>query len=416
MLGALLILGPVSTQAAEHQHGNDIVISGDRQLDRAHGVRSGRGTVRDPYVISGWNVFRISIKDTSKAVRIVDNTVTLMQLNWMGRNVLVRGNDIQSLFVNENTARRGAPTSGVIERNTIARVDQIRHFDGMFVRNVVGTRDQQSIPLFSNGPAVNFDGFNGAHFAYNTIYGYMDARLHGHHHSSQWGTGSHMHSGHADHMVDHTRRFHEVWIHHNRIVSEDNDHYALQYTDTGHAGNDRTAASETNKDLNKPHIHYTKVHITDNVLEGAGIYVDTFNAADELHRKIARGVVDIARNRITLRHSETSRYFNALTGINVWSSRGMTMKLDRNTVSGVAPRWSEEPLHAWDTQGTGIKLFSVDAAGITITGTRLTNLAYGIEAASMSKTVYWTIERLSTSNVSNPVVYDSSVANRPTRR
>ena len=37
------------------------------------------------------------------------------------------------------------------------------------------------------------DGFNGAHFVHNTIYGFVDARLHGHHHSSGWGEPSHNH-------------------------------------------------------------------------------------------------------------------------------------------------------------------------------------------------------------------------------
>jgi len=57
-------------------------------------------------------------------------------------------------------------------RNTFTTVGQLRHFDGVFAFNTVGA--PQSGALSSSYPAtraVNFDGFNGAAFVHNTIYG-----------------------------------------------------------------------------------------------------------------------------------------------------------------------------------------------------------------------------------------------------
>src|SRR6185503_20212765 len=166
-------------------------------------------------------------------VVIRDNNISgTLVADWIGNRLKVVNNTIGDLRVNQNRERTGDMTSGVISHNTIGVVGQLRHWNGVFSHNVVGTPDQMSLP-FSEERAVNFDGFNGAHFVRNTIYGYMDATLHGHHHSSGYGKHSHYHgtepeAEHEHHHgmdmedmdhIDHTNRFHEVWIAHNKIYS-----------------------------------------------------------------------------------------------------------------------------------------------------------------------------------------------------
>src|SRR5439155_16580455 len=115
----------------------------------------------------------------------------------------------------QNVARTGMPTNGVMTHNQFGVVSQLRHWDGLFAYNEVGDKNNLG------SQAVNFDGFNGAHFVHNTIYGYVDARLHGHHHSSGWGEPSHNHGTHTpdSDLSVHRYRYHEVFIANNSIYS-----------------------------------------------------------------------------------------------------------------------------------------------------------------------------------------------------
>ena len=223
VLAATVVLAPLSARAGSSRVAhNDITITWDGQLDRAHGVRSGHGTMDDPYVISGWTVGNISIRDTDKAIRIGDNTITgTLTLDWVGPDIMVMNNSIGDLRLNQNNARWGDPTSGMISHNTFASVGQLRHFDGTFSYNTVGGMNGSRFgSKYPDVQAVNFDGFNGARFTHNTIYGFVDARLHGHHHSTGFGAPSHMHADGPHSMpVDHTKRYHEVFITANTIYT-----------------------------------------------------------------------------------------------------------------------------------------------------------------------------------------------------
>ena len=401
----------------ERQERESIVITRNDQFDRAHGVRSGSGTADDPYVISGWILHHIEIADTSKAVRIVDNAIQgTLRLNWIGPNVLVRGNDIFDLRVNENVERTGAPTSGRIVDNTFEVVGQLRHFDGMFMHNTVGRPGNQDgvFGPFSSLQAVNFDGFNGAHFAHNTIYGYVETRLHGHHHSSSYGDTSHMHTAtkshkghHGDH-VDHTQRFHQVVMEHNTIYAS--GPFGLLYVDTNHAGNDRRAASETDPDLELPHVHHTKIHVLDNTVIGAGITVDIFNAEDELHERFARGLMHIEGNDITLEMDE-GLFSNYVAGIQVWQARNMKLRIVDNRIEGPEP--SSWAFAEWWTSADGLVLDTIDVADVTIKDLRISDVRTGVRATQMTERVEWTIQGLRTRNVDDRVQYDQSVANEP---
>jgi hypothetical protein len=399
----------------------DIFISKDREFNPANGVRSGSGTMSDPYVISGWNVNQLYIADTSKAVVIRDNVVTgTLILNWNGPSMTLVHNQIGDLRVNQNVRRTGEPTSGYIAHNVFGIVGQLRHFDGVFEHNLVKGSDDVFAQLTApfNQQAVQFDGFNGSHFRDNEIYGWVEARLHGHHHSSGYGETSHYHGDDMAHHhgmegMDHTDRWHQVFITGNEIHVDGT--WALVYTDTNHAANDRTAASEENKELNAPHVHHTRVFMHDNKLIGGGLYVDVFNADDENHLGTARGLMDIRNNEITLTRSTTAMPWDQLDGISVVRAKDVTLNIVGNTVVAEATE-DRSPLEDQYLTDAGITLQTIRDADIFIRDNAVTNPFYGVRASDMTKNVNWTIAGLKTQAVTYPVYYDNSVANQPKSR
>jgi hypothetical protein len=421
----MVMLFPSAAGAASRSSGDrpkqtrdSIFIDEMKDFNPSNGVRSGTGTARNPFVISNWDVSRIEIKDTDAHVVVRDNLVDDLTLDWIGGGIEVRNNEVGDLRVNQNRKRTGDPTSGVIENNTFGVVGQLRHFDGAFQNNDVGSEDQMRLPFF-DGRAVNFDGFNGSVFRNNTIYGYMDARLHGHHHSSGFDETSHYHGAapesHDHETMDHTVRYHQVHIYGNTIYSD--YYYALAYLDTAHSANDRTAASETEESLNDPHVHYTKVFMHDNKLVGSGLYVDVFNAKDRLHKATGRGLVEIFGNEIVLQPSnDLTTTFSSRNGIDVGQAVDVTMRIFDNTIA--APE-TEDPAAAvtqsWDSV-SGINMWNVDKADIYLSGNTISHTPFGIRASRFSKTVNWTIAELVTSDVDQPVYWDSSVENPPKRR
>lgn len=424
MLGTLTLLAafvalPVQTAGAEEQRQrhDGIFITDERDFNPANGVRSGSGTAADPYVISGWDTRYIFIKDTSSHVVITDNVVSDLVIDWAGGGIHVHHNEVGDLRVNQNVKRTGDPTSGKIVHNTFDVVGQLRHFDGVFAHNVVGTKDDTSPwELLWRRRAVNFDGFNGAVFEDNVIYGYMDARLHGHHHSSSFSGDSHYHGGAAEHeeMVDHSKRYHQVWIRNNTIHATGG--YALAYLDTAHAANDRTAASEREEDLNKPHVHHTRVNIQDNKLVGSGLLVDVFNAKDERHLRTARGSVLIEGNDITMVRDQMSPSFRQLHGITVQRAQDITLDVIGNHIRGPQKDQMELPYAQWWDADTGILLSGLDDGLVRLYGNSVMDRSMAIQARDMSASVRWIIGSLSTKNVEHDVYWDRSVKNPPERR
>jgi hypothetical protein len=420
----------VGTAGDEDARSRDsIFITANNEFNPANGVVSGSGTRRDPFVISGWNVSDVHIQNTSKYVTIRDNVVTgTLVLDWIGDRVKLVNNTIGDLRVNQNRERTGDRTSGYIAHNTFGVVGQLRHYDGVFANNTVGSPDQMNLP-FSEERAVNFDGFNGAHFFDNTIYGYMDATLHGHHHSSGFGKKSHYHGKEAeptdehdhgthaveDHaMMDHTNRWHEVWIHNNKIYSSNS--WALRYTDQNHAANDRTAASETNEDLNLPHVHHTRIHMEGNKLFGSGLMVDVFNANDkEKHTKIAHGVVDIKDNQITVQPALFG-WSGGFNGIDVSQAQHLALRIVGNTIALDKGEQSTAPdvdVLGWNEGTSGIFMNTLDVGNVYVFGNELKDFSYGVRAANFTKTVKWWVRGLKTTRVQDPLYYDNSVKSQP---
>jgi len=410
----LLAFMPAAAAATEtRERRSDITITNDTLFDAAHGVRSGTGTAEDPYVISGWDLNRITIKDTSSHVIITNNSInSTLTLDWIGPGAHVHDNTINDLRVNQNVRRTGEPTSGVIAHNTFRVVGQLRHFDGVFEENVVGSPrtgvQNQVLDEFSTFRAVNFDGFNGAQFRNNTIFGYVETRLHGHHHSSGHGEDSHQHSGDMD-MVDHSQRYHEVWVYGNTITVPAGSWAALEYVDNNHAGNDRTATSETNEALNDPHVHYTRVHLTDNTLIGAGLAVEIFNADDERHIDTARGRIDIDGNTIQL--PERLYPFGSNRGIYVRDARDVDLYIRGNHIEGPHTH-NETPFIR--SGNTGIDLSQIDEANVRLYDNMIMHQTYGIYANGF-RDVTWFVDGTSFEEVEESVVY-SGVNSEPQPR
>ncbi len=212
----------------------------------------------------------------------------LIVLDWNGTCVHAYHNVTDDLRVNQNTARTGYATGGLIENNRFHDVSQLRHYDGIFRENEVGNRD--ILNNFLNGEtwtgdrAINVDGFNQGMLLGNTFYGRVDLDFHGHHH----GTGffsphSHYHGndkerlmGHDGHMKhDHRLRWTSVRFAENVVI--DPAGAGLRYEDRNHAGDDRRANSENVKQLNEPHIHRSLIELHHNVVVGS-VFVDVFNA------------------------------------------------------------------------------------------------------------------------------------------
>ncbi|HYZ90980.1 MAG TPA: hypothetical protein VFA34_01140 [Actinomycetota bacterium] len=395
----------VPATSAEQVKRPAITIQSNDQFDAEHGIKSGSGTASDPFVISGWRVNSIRIENTDRHVVITDNTVAgKMILNWIGDRAHVHDNVVGDLRVNQNVRRTGLPTSGVIAQNAFGIVGQLRHWDGVFERNVIGARNALG------SRAVNFDGFNGARFRNNTIYGYMDARLHGHHHSSAYGAGSHQHSGehHAAAAVDHTRRYHQVRITGNAISTT--APFALAYLDTNHAANDRTAASEQEPSLRLPHVHHTRVLIAGNRLAGAGLMVNVFNALDkQKHLEFAEGLVELRDNTITLAKDGWSR---DLFGIEVKQARYLTLLIDGNSITGRPS--SNGIFELFDnSKDAGIYLHTLDVGDVRILHNRVTERSIGVRAEQFTKDVRWVIDDLRTKNVESRVTTDDTVQDSP---
>ena len=422
-----LVLVPSATAGPgeREERSQSITIASEDDFNPANGVRGGSGTKSDPFVISNWDVPSVHVRDTNEYFVVRDNTIDNLTLNWNGDRVTIVNNDIGDLRVNQNVKRTGGPTTGLIAHNTFSVVGQLRHFDGVFAHNTVGSaQDANMAAPFFDDRAVNFDGFHGARFFDNVLYGYLEVRLHGHHHGSGYEAGSHYHgppptedehAAHAGHekmeMVDHTRRYHQVHVYDNTIHADGRQ--ALIYTDSNHAANDRTNASETNKELEKAHEHFTKIHITNNKLVGSGLVIDIFNAKDERHTNTNRGLVHIANNSITLARSTSNLpFFDTRTGILARQVQDLGLKIVGNSITYDA---STDLLAAAEdnNRDTGIALQNVDLAHVSIGKNSVSNVFYGVFASQMTETVNWSIWDLETKGVAEPVWYDSSVKNHP---
>lgn len=418
----------------------------DKGFNPKNGVRSGEGTLEDPYVISGYYVTGdLYLGDTDACFEIVGNYISgQLTLNWNGQCVWVHHNFIRDLRVNENVDRTGYATGGIIEANEIEFIGQLRHYDGELRDNVVGPRTANSAfdevleetPLLRGDLLLaNIDGFNQGSIHHNTFYGSVDLDLHGHHH----GTGffaphSHYHADgeekQPEHGEDHTDRWTSVAFTDNRIVDEVG--YGLRYEDENHAGDDRTATSETNEMLEEKHTHRTDIDLSRNVIEGGQIRVDVFNADDENHKARNDGWLRILDNQVTVKERKDESLFGLpLTGRAAWQVqegiRIVTAKEVETTIRGNVVLYV--PLPAGQQSGpaglpqlwqaelrpTGILFQGVRDSALRIEGNRISGFYHGIAAYEMDEDTEWAVIGNTIEGAQEDVYYDDSVANKPDR-
>jgi hypothetical protein len=436
---------PTADEAKRLESVGHVHIQTDKDLTPANGIRKGSGTLDDPFVISGYHVTGdLAIYDTDLCLLITGNWFdSQLRLNWNGNCVHVHHNFIRDLRVNENIPRDGLATGGLIEDNVINYVGQIRHYNGEFRNNVIGPRDdarlpygifddpENLIPFFKDTRILNVDGFDQGWFHHNTVVGSVDLKLHGHHHGTGFlATHSHYHGDDKarmrEHAHDHTQRWHSVRFEDNKVT--DPAGYGLRYVDQAHAGDDRTAASESTEELGKEHRHRTKVEIRRNHVVGAGIWVDVFNADDRLHKMRNPGWFWVTDNTVELKERPKGllgeqffgRAYDPNVAIRVDDAKEATFDIRGNTLS-----WKEDasargplpaigiPFFAEESRPTAILFQGVRDATLLVQDNRGTGFAHGVAAASMDEKAHWLLAGNDFSGASQPVYYDRSVENKP---
>lgn len=429
---------PTAKAAESLEQKSKLMISADEEFTPANGVRSGNGTIDDPYIISGYYVAGdLYIQDTDACFIVRENYVGgQLTLNWNGQCSHVHHNYVSDLRVNENIRRTGYATGGLIEMNKIAYVGQLRHYDGEFRENIVGpfTDDNvfdtvlETVPwLFGNDPRVaNIDGFNQGLIHHNTFFGSVDLDLHGHHH----GTGffaphSHYHGDMEGKGMehDHTDRWTSVSFYNNKIV--DYEGYGLRYDDRGHAGDDRTANSEQEEALEMDHKHQTDIAIIGNEVQGAQIWVDIFNADDRNHYTRNPGTLTIDDNIVHLKERSQdgilgTPFFTIGTmldsGIYVNTAKEVELSLQRNIITFEASEESNDLdlLFGQELVTSGIYIDRLKDSNVTIIDNQIDGYGYGVHARDFAADTVWYVAGNNFGDAQYGLYYDDSVESRPT--
>lgn len=400
-----------------------IVIGGDDAFNPANGVRSGKGTFDDPYVISGWHVDQVYIHDTTKAFEIKENVVTdILILDWTGQGGYVHHNEIHNLRTNRNVQRTGDPTAAVIENNRIGLVEELRHFDGIVANNTIGQEPILKLVDLDGPVALNIAGLNGAGIHDNLILGGVDMKIHGHHHSDKAGAHSHNH-GQADEeqaedhveaaarksedqdarpeprVENHQVRYVDFLFYNNTIRD---DGFGLRYNDLNHAGDDRTATSEQEPDLERPHVHHTRVAIVNNVIDGAALEIAILNAKDERHVAGESAELVIMKNRV-LNPS-------AGDGLFVHDVRNARVLVQENRVEKGAGFLG---LGVGGAGGSGILLHAFENSSVELVDNWLGAYTYGIRASAFDENTTWSVGQNDAAGAEYAVYWDDSVKNEP---
>lgn len=398
---------------------------------RNEGHLKGAGTATDPYLLENFYVAGdLSITSTDRALTIRNGYVEgTLRLNYIGEALYVHHVEAGDLRVNENVKRAGPNTGGLFHDNHFGQVGQIRHFVGEFRDNAVGPKPSNAVQTFLGDSGVgqipadvvfNLDGFHRGLIHHNAFDGAVVMKLHGHNHGDCFTCVVHDHAnatldeermGGHDHgwtggdaardlgfETHHSIRYSSLSFHSNTINVADG--VALRYNDRNHAGDDRTANSEPNEDLNDPHVHFQDVTIRDNKLQGGGLVVDVWNAADDRHPVVNHGILRLIGNDIAARPppqgsvDTRSRPYEAvrlveLDGIELVVQSNKVHFLPANEGSvvdgGLAPLRAEPQL-------TGFHIVGAKRGNITIAEDSVASGTYGVYAERLDRTLEWALQ------------------------
>ncbi len=424
---------PSADDATRLEEVHHLRIFDDSEFTPSNGVRSGNGTLDDPYIITGYYVTGdLYIADTDACFIVKENFIRgQLTLNWNGQCAHVHHNYISDLRVNENVKRTGYATGGLLELNKIGFLGQLRHYDGEFRHNEVGPYNPNNIfdtvletvpVLFVQGARIaNIDGFNQGLIHHNTFLGSVDLDLHGHHHGSGFfAPHSHVHApGAMEH--DHTERWTSVAFTDNKIV--DPEGYGLRYEDRNHRGDDQTARSEDEDDLELAHTHHTHIDISRNTIEGGGLWIDVFNADDSRHDTRNPGTLILDGNTIAVQQPDRDlgpwfEYgYSGHAGIQIQTVKELELFVRNNTLQFTADADRNALEQFWDglmydEKPAGIRVVGVRDGSIEIRGNQAVGFDYGVWARQMDEETTWTVEDNSF-DAQNDIWYDESVANEP---
>ncbi|MGQ0534755.1 MAG: hypothetical protein ACT4PT_01640 [Methanobacteriota archaeon] len=436
---------PTEADARALEEVRRLVIESDAEFSDVDFV-TGSGTAEDPYVFDGLYVRGdLYIADTSEYFVVRNSYIAgQLSLNWVGDRAYVHHNYIRDLRVNENVERTGDPTAGLIEANAIGFVGQLRHFDGVFRDNTVGPKPPGffeeiigdsgvAITLFQDDVVFNFDGFNGADVYRNAIIGAVDIGLHGHHHSNGFTAVTHNHGeAHGAGAMDHGDRWHSLKFHENEI-SITSGLTALRFEDENHAGDDRTARSESDEALEAPHVHHTKVLILRNTLRGGNLLVDVFiEDEDRYHKEASPSALVVKDNTITLTGPKDStpnaeqalfrwQAYRAQDGVRIESATDFLVTLEGNTIRNEAGKEQNDPLAAvpfaaeWFGAGppAGLSFSDFAAGSMDVHRNAVAHFPVGIRARYFDESVDWTLSDNAYEDVDREVDTDDSVESEP---
>ncbi len=392
------------------------------------GYAPGNGTLDDPYVIQGLYILGdLMIQDTDACVVIKNNWIGgQLSLNWNAQCVHVHHNHIYDLRVNENIRRIGYATGGLMERNEIEYVGQLRHYDGEFRHNTVGPMPdggpwdpvRETTPVLDASVLIaNIDGFNEALIHNNTFHGSVDLDFHGHHHGDGFfAPHSHYHgddpANYTLHEHDHTQRWTSVAFKDNLVHDEWG--YGLRYEDRNHAGDDRLANSEQEETLELDHWHRTDVVISGNTIDGAGIWIDVFNADDSHHKARNDGWLWLLDNTVILRERDggaiglSAPAYQPIVGYKIMTSKEVEMLVEGNDARYV-PRSSGTTLPiAPQVRPIAYQVDRLSDADLVFTDNTAKGFEVGIKAGRFSD-VTFTMQGNDFGDAKTPTEFDNTV-------
>lgn len=356
-------------------------------FDAAHGVRSGSGTMADPFVIADLYTPAITMHDVPVAVTIRHVYVSgKLALEWTGPGMRVEGSTIGFLDLNPNQPHQTPPTWGAFVGNRIGDAI-LRHASGTFEGNDVGSSDE----LDGGRLTLDVQGYHGLRVANNTIRGPTEFRLHGHCFAPSFEMAWEMHHHHGGT----TERYNALLVEDNLFL--DPTGRGVDISDFSHPGNDRYAISEPDPALNGTHRHHTDVLFERNEIRGAGLVITNPNAGDPRHLQ-GNDTRIYVRNLVV---TDPLRGF----GVRLESAHGANVTIDGGSLTMSGPV----------AKSQGVILTTVVGGSTDVNGLTITGFEEGVRALTFLKNSPWSVTNTRFVNVGRAIVWDNlSVKTAPT--
>lgn len=352
-----------------------------------NGVRGGRGTAQEPFLLEGFYADRLTIEDVEAHYVIRDAFIReTLRLDYTGAGAQVRSSTI-GFFLTDTNRPHDAPHTWLDVRGNHMGAARIRHAGGIFADNVIGAPGA----FDPNELALEVQGYNGLQVTRNTVHGPVEFRLHGHHYSPSFDEAWTPMHGH-DHG-DPATRYHEVRVHANAFLDASGRGVAI--SDRDHAANHATAKSAPDPRLNEAHEHHLRFVFEDNRIVGAGLVIEKANAEDAKH---TGGITSILASRNDIRDPLAG------VGIEVRGANQASVELVENRVAMSAGRVADS---------VGIMLRGAQGGHLFVQGGEIQGFEQGVRAAKLDADVDWGVDGVRFVDVEQGVWWDRSVKRPP---